>query len=68
MITILQMLNAKQKVTAAYTPQQNEAIERVHCDENMKMLLQSIEINDEEALDWAVHAYNATIDKMDILP
>ena len=32
-------------------------------DENMKMLLQSIEINDEEALDWAVHAYNATIDR-----
>ena len=27
------------------------------------MLLQSIDINDDEALDWAVHAYNAAIDQ-----
>ena len=65
MVTVLQMLNAKHQATAAYTPQQNGAIERVHCvcDENMKMLLQSIDIYDDEALDWAVHAYNAAIDR-----
>ena len=62
MVTVLQMLNAKHQATAAYTPQQNGAIERVRvhcvCDENM-----SIAINDDEALDWAVHAYNNAIDR-----
>ena len=40
MIQMMEMLNIKHEVTAAYTPQQNGGIERIHAivDMNMEML------------------------------
>ena len=60
MIQMMEMLNIKHEVTAAYTPQQNGGIERIHAivDMNMEMLMEGSTLSEENALCMAVNAYN----------
>ena len=66
-----QKLNIKHETTAAYTPQQNGACERVHAvvDKNMEMIMEADStVTDKVALCWATYAYNASESKTGYSP
>ena len=66
-----QKLNIKHETTAAYTPQQNGACERIHAviDKNLEMIMEADQnIQEKTALCWATYAYNASESKTGYTP